>query len=273
MGDQGQGWASPRTAEAYASFCRNHTMYAETSRDLVALAGISGDASVVDVACGTGQTTEAILSALGAGGRVAAVDSSEAMLAVAQRIVDDPRVRWHLSPAEQVAAVAHDADAVVCNSAIWQTDMAATFASVNDALRPGGRFVCNIGRRFLMLPFTEEELNPTHAPLHALFDAIAVLDYGHVPRPMPGGRGLTVDRVVTMLQEAGLHVVDTPELRYEDTVERQRDWLRIPIFTERTYPTMTVEQRLEAVDKAYDRADHTPGTARWIAFVAEKPAA
>lgn len=44
----------------------------------------------------------------------------------------------------------------------------------------------------------------------------------------------------------GSDVIDTPELRYEDTVERQRDWLRIPIFTERSYPDVTIQQRKQS---------------------------
>ena len=267
------GWADERTAAAYGEFCRKHRMYRDTSRDLVRLAEIGGgDHAVVDLACGTGQTTEAVLGALGPGGVVHAVDSSPAMLRVAQSAIDDPRVVWHQHRAEGLADVVAGADRVVCNSAIWQTDLPVTFAAVYATLRPGGRFVCNIGRQFLILPFTEEELHPPAASLHDLVQAIAILEHGHVPSPGVRGRALTVDSVVEQLRHAGFDVLDTPELRYEDTLERQRDWLRIPIFTERTYPDLTVEQRHAAVDAAYERASDVPWTSRWIAFVADKPA-
>jgi ubiquinone/menaquinone biosynthesis C-methylase UbiE len=265
------GWADDRTAEAYGAFCRKHAMYAETSKDVVRLAAIGGDQMVVDLACGTGQTTEMVLSQLGPGGSVRSVDSSPAMLRVAQAAVRDSRVTWHEAKAESLAEIVSDADAVVCNSAIWQTDMPSTFAAVHASLRPGGRFVCNVGRQFLMLPFTDEELNPTSASLHDLVHAIAVLEHGHVPRPTGRGRLLTVDGVAAQLRDAGFDVVDTPELRYDDTIERQCDWLRIPIFTERNFPDLTIEQRNAAVESAYQRVDKAPTKSRWIAFVADKP--
>lgn len=266
-----QGWASEQTAQAYADFCRRHDMYRATSADLVKLAAVAGDERVVDLACGTGQTTEVILEALGPGGSVLAVDGSEQMLAVARRTVTDGRVTWHHCQAEAVADVAADVDAVVCNSAIWQPDMAAAFQSVHAALRPGGRFACNIGRQFLRMPYTEEELNPRSASIHDFAYAIAVLEYGHVPRPGPRGPLLTIEHVSALLREAGFDVVDTPELRYEDPVERVRDWLSIPVFTERAYPDLTVEQRRAVVLAAYERVDKRPSVARWVALLAVKP--
>lgn len=270
MGEAG-GWADEPTAEAYGEFCRRHSMYRDTSLDLVRLAEIAGDQTVVDLACGTGQTTEVVLAALGPGGIVHAVDSSPAMLRVAQSVINDPRVVWHEGRAEILADFVADADRIVCNSAIWQMDMEATFAAIYATLRPGGRFVCNIGRQFLMLPFTEEELDPSAASLHDLVHAIAILEHGHIPRPGARGRPLTVDSVVEQLRKAGFDVVATPELHYQDTVERQRDWLRIPIFTERTYPDLTIEQRKAAVDAAFERVARASTTCRWIAFVASKP--
>lgn len=266
------GWADDRTAQAYGEFCRKHGMYADTSKDVVRLAEIGGDQTVVDLACGTGQTTEIVLSKLSRDGVVHSVDSSPAMLRVARSVIDDERVCWHEAAAEALGDVLSGADAVVCNSAIWQTDMAATFAAVFSALRPGGRFVCNIGRQFLMLPFSDEELNPTSAALHELVHAIAVLDHGHIPRPGGRGRLLTVDAVAGQLQQSGFDVIETPELHYEDTIQRQRDWLSIPIFSERTYPDLTIAQRQAAVDSAYERVAKAPRISRWVAFVAEKPA-
>jgi ubiquinone/menaquinone biosynthesis C-methylase UbiE len=276
--DTTTGWANPATAKAYAEFCRRHDMYRATSTDIVELAGIGGDQTVVDLACGTGQTTEVILERLGDDGTIHAVDGSTAMLGEAQTRVTDPRVRWHESGAEALADRLDEdaADAVVCNSAIWQTDMAATFASVRAVLRPGGRFVCNIGRQFLMMPFTDEELNPETASFHDLMHAIAVLHFGHVPRPPAGGgrgrRGpLTAEVVCGLLRDAGFEVVETPELRYTQPVELIRDWLHIPVFTEFQYPDLTVEQRLAAADEAYERVDRRPMTSRWVAFVATNP--
>jgi ubiquinone/menaquinone biosynthesis C-methylase UbiE len=81
-----------------------------------------------------------VLAVLGAGGSVIAVDASEAMLTAAKSLVVDERVRWLRSPAERLSEhVLPGLDAVVCNSAIWQTDVRATTAAVRRVVRPGGR--------------------------------------------------------------------------------------------------------------------------------------
>lgn len=79
-----------------------------------------------------------------------AVDASAAMLTAARTAVKDQRVRWLRLSAERLdTCVSGDIDAVLCNSAIWQTDVRATIAAVARALRPAGRFVFNIGAEML----------------------------------------------------------------------------------------------------------------------------
>jgi ubiquinone/menaquinone biosynthesis C-methylase UbiE len=75
---------------------REYPRYRETSRDLIALALPSADASfadaaVVDLACGTGVTTCEILAVLGQDGRVTGVNKSAAMLEVAASSTTDAR--------------------------------------------------------------------------------------------------------------------------------------------------------------------------------------
>lgn len=274
-----QGWSNPETARAYAAFTRAHDMYRHTSLDLVIAAAIGvDDQVVVDLACGTGSTCEQILDVLADSGRLIAVDASAAMLTEARRAIADPRVEWAERRAEELSEVidAGRVDAVVCNSAIWQSDMAATFAGVRRVLRPGGRFAFNIGRQFIVMPFSDDELNPTGPRLWELLEAYAVIDHGHVPsRPARrGGPPLTVERVTALVEEAGLVLRVSEEREYADTLERQRDWLSIPVFTEHTLPGLTYDQRMEALAKAYERADKhlMQPPARWMLFVAQRPA-
>ena len=268
-------WDDEATADAYARFCERHRMYADTSADLVRLAAIDGDTTVIDLACGTGQTTQAVLAVLGSGGIIHAVDGSPAMLAEARRRITDPRVHWHHRPAETLAdvATAGTVDAVVCNSAIWQTPMAETFAAAKRALRPGGTCVFNIGRQFLVMPFTEEELQPTAPSLHDIAQAIAVLDHDHVASgPRRGGRPLTVESVASLLDEAGLVLERTEELRYNDTVDRQLGWLSIPIFGRQFLPGLADDVRGDVLQRAAARVKGEPPPARWMAVVARRPA-
>jgi ubiquinone/menaquinone biosynthesis C-methylase UbiE len=71
-------------------------MYQRTSADLVELAGLAGDAAVIDLACWTGVSTSATLAALGPAGTVTAVDASADMLGAAAAAVRDRRVTWAL---------------------------------------------------------------------------------------------------------------------------------------------------------------------------------
>jgi ubiquinone/menaquinone biosynthesis C-methylase UbiE len=67
-GESGGGaWADPENARRYAAFARQYPQYQQTSRHLVALAQLPRGASVVDFACGTGTTTEAVLGDLDPG--------------------------------------------------------------------------------------------------------------------------------------------------------------------------------------------------------------
>ena len=184
-------WGEDDNARRYDAFARQHPIYQDTSRDLIALAGLSADAAVLDLACGTGVTSREILAALGSGGKVIGADNSAAMLAVAARASADPRITWIQARAEAVDRhVTTPIDVVVCNSAIWQTDLAATATAVRNLLVTGGRFVFNVGAAFLGQQkdpnFPDDRLSPV-----SIMRDIAARDYGWRP-PEPatpsGGR-------------------------------------------------------------------------------------
>jgi SAM-dependent methyltransferase len=103
MADTHDPWDCAENALAYAEFASMHSTYRHTSRDLVDLAQLAADARVVDLACGTGITTEAVLAVLGERGSIVAVDASAAMLAAARSLVPDERVTWLRAPAEHLS--------------------------------------------------------------------------------------------------------------------------------------------------------------------------
>jgi hypothetical protein len=85
------------------------------------------------------------LAVLGPGGRVTGVDKSAAMLKVASTFIRDPRATLIQARAESVDQhVTGPVDAVLCNSAIWQTDVAATATAVRAAMKAGRRFAFNV---------------------------------------------------------------------------------------------------------------------------------
>jgi Methyltransferase domain len=99
------------------------------------------------------------------------------MLGAAAGAIQDSRVQWIRARAEGVDQHLAQVDAAICNSAIWQTDLAATAAAVRRVLPPGGRFVFNVGSGFL-----DESDDPNElGDLPAVMRAIAARDYGWAP--------------------------------------------------------------------------------------------
>ncbi len=264
------GWDDEVNAELYDQFTRNYPFYADTSRDLAVRADLSGSDLVVDLCGGTGITASILLETMPPHGRVVSVDAAKAMQTVGRRSIPDPRITWVTARAEAVADHLHQpVDAVVCNSAIWKTNSTAVFAAVKRILRPGGRFVFNIGGAFAGLSTGDRETRSTPT-LNDLITAIAVLDHGYVPRREKDSRpAMTADIVHTQLTAAGFTVLAVDTVDHTGTLEEKRTWLSIPLFA-RPPGQLTHIQRMEILDKAYAKADKTQmNTTTWLIVTAK----
>jgi ubiquinone/menaquinone biosynthesis C-methylase UbiE len=263
-------WDDARTVRLYDAFTKRFPMYGETSRDLVRLADVASATTIVDLACGTGATTRAVLAVAPPAATVVAIDSSPAMLSTAQENIRDERVSFVLADAATIGEHLDTADAIVCNSAIWQFEMTEVFAATARVLQPGGRFAFNIGRQFIMLPFTSEDASRTKPGLGMYAEAIAVLEYDYAaPLGRRRGRPLSRDIVESMLADAGLELAAFEVLTYAMTAEAARAWFEIPIFADNVLYGMPYERQLEVIAKAYERVDAAAVEQnRWACFVA-----
>lgn len=101
--------------------------------------GVGAEERVLDVGCGTGNLTRALLERLSPAGRIYAVDLSPRMLAVARRKIPDPRVSWHAADARHLPLEDATCDRVFCCS-VWPhfDDRAAVAAELGRVLVPGG---------------------------------------------------------------------------------------------------------------------------------------
>jgi SAM-dependent methyltransferase len=265
------GWDDQHNAELYDRFTRDFPLYTQTSRDLAARADLDGSELAVDLCGGTGATAGVILDAMPPRGHVISVDASAAMQEAGRRSRPDPRITWVVSKAENLAErVAGPVDAVLCNAAIWKTDTPATFTAVRRVLRPGGRFVFNIGGGFAGLTGDEDQ-RPRRTPsLSDLISAIAVRDYGHVPQEGQAPQeALTAEIVQRQLQDAGFAVLARDLVTCHGTAEEKRAWLSIPVFA-RPPGRLTYQQRMEILQKAYQEADKTRmTTTRWLLVTAQ----
>ncbi len=276
-GPAGDSWGEDDNPRRYDVYAREYPNYRETSRDLIALALPSADvgvadAAVLDLACGTGATTREILAVLGPDGRVTGVDSSAAMLGVAASSTTDPRAAWIQACAEGVDQhVTKPVDVVVCNSAIWQTDFAATAMAVRRVMKAGGRFAFNVPVGFLG-EGDRHRSRERYPSLLSEMRTIAERDYGWAPDDEAPGRvrqRLTEESICRSLAAAGFDVEQVTEVSHQESAESRRAWLSIPIFTRDWLGGLPYQDRMRVLDKACERLG--PGQterARWAVFAA-----
>lgn len=267
------GWDEDTTAEAYAAFTRAFPMYSATSRDLARRADLTDSRLVVDLCGGAGATAEAILELVPIDAQVVSLDNAAAMQRVGRRTLADPRLSWVTAPAEDlVGHVPGAADAVVCNSAIWKTDVPQVLAAVHQVLRPGGRFVFNIGGGFAGVRHPDETNVRTGPSLNTLIRQVAARDHGYAPPPAaePAPK-LPLDTIADHLSVAGLTVLDTEVVAQRSTMAEKKAWLSIPVFA-RPDGDFTHAQRMDILDKAYSlTTPDTPTVTSWLVVVTQRP--
>jgi len=134
--------------------------------------------SVLDVGCGTGQTTVEIARRVGAGGRVVGLDISKPMLAAArQRPVAPGAAPLDFREADaQVAQIEREAFDVVFSrfGVMFFADPVAAFSNLSRALRPSGRLAILVWQPLARNPWVA-------GPMQALA--------GVLPMPAPPAPG------------------------------------------------------------------------------------
>jgi SAM-dependent methyltransferase len=163
---------------------------------------------VLELACGTGEVTR-LLHDLGH--QVTALDFSETMLrqAKAKHAGKGDRLRFLLADAEATYLPAASFDAILCRHLVWTlTDPAAGFAEWLRLLVPGGRLVVfdgdwskpyRLGRWAAAgVALIDRLVGPdTH------YDGALGARHGDIMRRLPFGDGLSADRLVPLLADAG----------------------------------------------------------------------
>ena len=107
------------------------------------LEGIAPDATVLDVGCGTGRVTQALMT-LVPRGRVLALDASEEMVRLARRRLGDRAEVWCQDVLE--LDLDEPVDAIVSTATLhWVTDHDRLWVQLARALRPGGALEVQCG--------------------------------------------------------------------------------------------------------------------------------
>ncbi len=123
-----------------ALYQNSHGFVWEYGRDLLQLLAAQGGERILDLGCGTGQLTAEIARS---GAQVTGADNSPDMIGEARR--NFPELRFELADARSLP-FREEFDAVFSNAALhWVPDPNAAAASIARALKPGGRFVAELG--------------------------------------------------------------------------------------------------------------------------------
>ncbi|ADB51850.1 class I SAM-dependent methyltransferase [Conexibacter woesei] len=142
---------TPRDWNA-ASYHQVSTPHQDWGRAVLDRLELRGEETVLDLGCGTGRITRALLERLPAG-RVVAVDGSAAMVERARAELAGAGTRATVIQSDLVALdlaahpdVPRPADAAISTATFhWIADHDALFRRVHTALRPGGQFVAQCG--------------------------------------------------------------------------------------------------------------------------------
>ncbi len=262
------GWDHPATARAYLRFTGRHRRYRAANRALVAHAGVEPFHRVLDVAAGVGHTVTELLGVLGPEGRVVGFEPAGAMRTAGRRRVRDPRVDWTGTMPNEPESFHR----VVCSAAVWQLGpLEETLKEWRSLLRGDGALTFDIPALYL------GEADPPGGGKDPLLLALPALVAEEGMRLRAGGSDAAeaqaaseptavspalTDRagIEELLRRAGLRFTRW-EIRVRFTQRALRDWLKIPVLTDRILPGVPAGERERLVDRAFAGVD--PRSWRW----------
>jgi ubiquinone/menaquinone biosynthesis C-methylase UbiE len=253
-------WLEEETARRYHIFAQQTAMYQELSRLMVQLAEIEPGMRVLDLGCGTGITTQAVLEVVGESGHVYAVDISVPMLAVAREQVTSKRVTFIQADAAAITDLADGSvERVVCNSVFWQfRHKPEVMAELHRVLAPQGRFVFNAPEPYFMF-----EAIPRSKKVSVLFEQLAAERHG------VGRQDLRTIEV--FLRNCGFEIVGKQMLEWTRSAAESYLFMQIPVATAWMEPPLDYETRLALLEEAHQLAEPGQTTKqRWMYFVVQR---
>lgn len=188
------------------------------SREVVAILAVDPASRVLDVPCGTGHATRAVLEILDPDGTVVGIDISEPMLERARsRIGSDPRVQLRLGDLRSLDETPAGFDLVLCVFGIFFVpEMAKALHGLWQLVSPAGRLVLVTWAPNDMAPLKPmfmqrvHELRPDLVPVHPA---------AH-PSPTSTRNGL-----IALFQEAGINVpIEFVDIDHNQSILTPEAW-------------------------------------------------
>ncbi len=252
-------WLEAETARRYRLFAQQTTMYQELSHLIVDLADLEPGMTVLDLGCGTGVTTQAVLARLGERGHVYALDLSAAMLEVARAQLPSAQVTFVQSDAgDFTGSIPAPVDRVVCSSVFWQfRHKPAVMAELGRVLKPDGLFVFNAPEPYFIFKHI-----PRSRKVGLLFEQLAAERYGVGRQDMR--------TIAVFLNNHGFELAKTKMLERVRPGEESYLFMQLPVATAWMEPPLGYQTRLELLEEAWQAAEpERSSKQRWMYFVAK----
>jgi SAM-dependent methyltransferase len=268
-----------QSAREYAAYASEKKLYRESAEEMVRLAEIEPGMVVVDLACGTGIVSEAILKAFdGRGVRVVGIDFSPDMLGYAQRRLKSDALEFHCARAEDLSRIVREpVDRILCNAAFWHFDRDKVAAEISRVLKPSGRGLIGLP------PQNFKNIDPVKLyhedkRLWMLIEEMNLRGY-RVGRATGQAAKLQAsldkNEVLGFLSNYGLKLREVHDISIDVSAREYVEFLRIPIMAKNSFffngvPDEEAQEIVSVVLNQLDWVEVSAPPMRWNIHVVEK---
>lgn len=259
-----------RSANTYSQYCLSFPQYKKTNQFITEIIPIEHGQIIVDLACGTGLTTQNILKRLETTGKVYALDFSAEMINQAKVDIKADNVEFIVAPAERISNVIPEkVDVVLCNSSFWQfTDYSIVVEGISKILKNDGLFVFNLNQQFY--DFGKEETSHRKKVLQIIFSELRKKGYHPENRLR---EKISQSQIQKLANKNGLKITNVKTLEFSSSsLEDHIKFFEIPAVAPFFDNVPKAIQR-SILDHAYitlkNEKDHGT-TNKWIYFILKK---
>jgi len=268
------------SAEEYSAFASQNRFYRYTAETMVQMAQIEPGMVVVDLACGTGSVTEAILrQPYGKAVKIIAIDSSAQMIARAQKRFDSANVEFYCEKAENVARIGPaTTDRILCNAAFWMFDKVKVLWWIAQIFKPSGKCLMGLRRRFelsnICLPFRKNTVFDMILKEKAIRGYVSGKWYDGTSRRPQSDRELETTCALAFVEQYNLKVTRRERIAVDCAPEEHIAFLRIPVMAKGSslfagVPDETAKEILDVVQNQLQSTEVSAPPVPWQICVLE----
>ena len=117
-------WDSEENAKKYRQYCDSNTLYRKAAESLCSLVNLKDNDVILDYACGTGASTEALVDVSNNTNTIYAVDYSAAQIEEAKKKLWPDNVSFHVGDEQSLPdIITKEVDVILCSNAFWFLDV------------------------------------------------------------------------------------------------------------------------------------------------------